>query len=114
MHYYKKYIKYKTKYLDLKNKLYGSGNPTPQDSTPKDSTPKDSLYFSKRCGPGLSPCKDGEYCAKFRRKNINNMCLGKKGSNLRCEKDEECLSGKCSDRNDKNPFVCISSQIPIP
>jgi hypothetical protein len=70
MDYYAKYIKYKTKYLELKQRLTAGA-----------------------CDKNQYQCTDvykDDYCIKNK-----ITCLPKKGYNKNCDEDKECLSGKC-------------------
>ncbi len=72
MDYYQKYLKYKQKYLELKEKIYG--------------------------GINCPRCAENQYCVRgenHSREKSDYTCEYKKKNNSICEKDGQCLSGKC-------------------
>lgn len=71
MDYYKKYLKYKKKYMELREKLYG----------------------------GITcNCETDEYCERgegHTRDTPNYKCNKKKAIKENCILDDECISNKC-------------------
>ena len=79
MDYYQKYLKYKAKYLDLKNIIYGSANKT-------------------KC-TNDNGCEPTQYCSTAF--GTYHTCVNKKRTGASCNRDTQCLK-KCG--NNKNIF----------
>ena len=104
MDYYKKYIKYKTKYSDLKNKIYG-GNDKDNDKGILTTILGESCEYDYQCG-------ENKYCSnKF---GLTRRCASKKSKYSVCKADVECITGSCVplsiNGRIKNKKICVESK----
>jgi len=82
MDYYKKYIKYKTKYLELKRQIKGG--------TVGHECKNDDQCNTKK-----------EYCGRNLFGLMGNTCKEKKGKGSNCDRNEQC-NGSCKVKSGSN------------
>ena len=105
MDYYKKYIKYKTKYSDLKNKIYG-GNDKDNDKGIL------TTILGKPCKHDHECIPENKYCSnKF---GLTRRCASKKSKYSVCKANVECITELCVplsiNGRIKNKNICVNSQ----